>query len=420
VNSEDILDIVAEHFLQSHDYNGISTRRLEEILAISTEELTTHLSALILDGKVELVFGHMVANPAIKADLEMTPNEQIEVLRSGVSPITYVYPSESVLESLVDMSSYGDKPYSKELVLGHAQLKTVFFDLVVLDRYLHDPRYQIQFDDYCGSIHLSDEFHDSSDIADKDKIFLQTFGLGYTEDGGRVVVVFLRYLSNLSPEHQQYWASYQRADDCEMSYEYFQNSILAEFVDHGSLFQAFIEEQSAINCMCEMMGRPPLFRKTYENRPREFSAFSLPTKKNYSDFGHLLDKMLSDNINIDFFENDIELEDRITRDDESIEVRQRGSLSLVEQWLRENIRVADDAVFDDIMTPLKEIRKARQPSAHAVLDDEYDEKYYEMQDDMILKAYKSLRLIRLLFANHPLVDSKCVPDWVYEGRIGHY
>jgi len=47
--------------------------------------------------------------------------------------------------------------------------------------------------------------YESSDTDDRDKVLLDTFGIAYDSNRNRVVVVYLRYLADLNPEHQQIW-----------------------------------------------------------------------------------------------------------------------------------------------------------------------------------------------------------------------
>jgi hypothetical protein len=50
-----------------------------------------------------------------------------------------------------------------------------------------------------------------------------------------------------------------------------------------------------------------LFRETFdeEKRPLEFATMLRPTRRQYLEFAQVLDKMLSDNVNRDFFKGDI-------------------------------------------------------------------------------------------------------------------
>ena len=71
--------------------------------------------------------------------------------------------------------------------------------------------------------------------------------------------------------------------------------------------------------MSEIIGKPNLFKHSYYNeRPKEFGFLLRPTDSEFNDFILLLDKMMSDNINKRFFENDVDLETEEERDDGKI------------------------------------------------------------------------------------------------------
>ena len=52
-----------------------------------------------------------------------------------------------------------------------------------------------------------DEYLKSHAMREHDQVLLQTFGFAYDKDLKRAVAVFLRYLHDLSPEHQRVWAA---------------------------------------------------------------------------------------------------------------------------------------------------------------------------------------------------------------------
>ncbi len=70
-----------------------------------------------------------------------------------------------------------------------------------------------------------------------------------------------------------------------------------------SIFSAFLGELTCLNNLANKIFGINLFHKDFdhENRPKEFTFFFLPTLRNYNEFVLLLDKMISDNINKDFF-----------------------------------------------------------------------------------------------------------------------
>jgi len=54
----------------------------------------------------------------------------------------------------------------------------------------------------------------------------------------------------------------------------------------------------------------------------------------------------------------------------------------------------------------KKIRKMRQKPAHAIQDDIFDMQYFHKQRELIIEAYESMRILRVLLTDHPLVKSR--------------
>jgi hypothetical protein len=90
-----------------------------------------------------------------------------------------------------------------------------------------------------GRISIRDEAGRSSDVHDRDKIFLQTFGIAYDGRRNRVVIVYLRYLADLSPEHQQTWNARAVQGPCEMNSDYARASLYGDLPEHYSAYRAF-------------------------------------------------------------------------------------------------------------------------------------------------------------------------------------
>ncbi len=413
-----MLDLVARFFVDSRDFNGISGRRLLESVTGTPDTVAAALREAIRAGEVTLVSPADFVNPHVKP-WSIPVERQFEALGKGLLGDSCVYPSAALIDAAADLSQYQDRPFSKRLALGEGQLDAVFFDLSVLEFYSADPRYYFRWSDYNGSIGLTEEHHANADPADDS--FLQTFGLGYDDRGERVVVVHLRYLHGLSPEHQQIWNAKLAKRPCKMVYEYYQNSILAEWAESMSFYSAVLLEMRVINEIATAVGRPHLFRETFErDRPREFSTFFRPTLRNYEAFVHTLDKMLSENIDKAFFRGDVGDEEQIARNDGTVEVRVRGTLTMLEDWLRTCWKVREPQYPENIMGALKEVRTLRQKPAHRIVANEYDKEYAAKQDALVQRVYLGLRALRLLLQNYPEAKSVKVPDDLQQGHIKHF
>ena len=422
--TDTITNAVAKFYVDSADFNGIRldelVRLVRDKLDVSEIEAVDTVAILVREGQVSLTFAS-VFNPHIKARPDLPTEEQVAKLRGEPPCEICVYPAEAVVRSAVDVSQYDDRPFAKRLLLGEPQLTTVFFDLQVLDSYYSDPRYYYEFVDYQGRICILTDHYESQDVPKRDKVLLERFGMGYDPDRNRLVVVSLRDLARLSAEHQQVWSTYARSDTHnKMAAEYYEASIQGTWPDSISVYEAILREQALINEMVRLMGKPPLFRRTFETDwPRDFSVLLRPTLKGYFDFVHTMDKMLSDNINKDFFRDDIPLEEEITRKDGKVEVRQHATVSLLDKWLRKTVRLGDDAPYEAIVGPLRRVRQLRQRPAHDLPQDAFDSKYHRDQEELVAEVHQGLTGLCLVLSTHPRVKAAGfrLPDWLEQGKV---
>ena len=331
-----------------------------------------------------------------------------------------IYPSRNHLKGVVPDTLYKDSPYSRELALGAGQLDFRAFDVSVLEFYRNDPRYFYNNNDISGWISVHDEHYESEKMAKSDKALLESFGFCYSEDLDRAVAVYLRYLHDLSPEHQQIWKAKELTGNYELHPDYYRNSILGDWGTRLSIFDAFVLELVIINKMCDAMAKPHLFRKSFENsRPREFGFLLRPTLSEFNAFVHLLDKMMSDNIDKHFFEYDVELEEEEVRKDGKIIVKTKGTIRLLQEWFEKHFYPEDDSPLERIFATFKKVRNIRQKPAHSIKENEFDQEYFKQQRLLMKEAYNAIRTIRLIFANHPRVaaSSPAIHPFLYEGKI---
>ncbi|GAW32074.1 hypothetical protein [Carboxydocella sp. JDF658] len=415
---ENILHEVYSHYTNSSDFNGISLTNLMKLFKLNEVEMKNIIKEMLQNNKITLTFSSVFLNPYIKAFHDLSVEKQITLLDNESTDGICVYPSPHYLKQISSPKYTENEPYSRRLFYGEPHFQPVYFELSVLEKFFNDPRYIVHNDDYSGSIYVRSEFYD--EMQEKDKINLQTFGLAYTEQSERCIIVYLRYLAKLSPDQQQYWKRYEISGKCKQNIDYLRNT-LGEWAENVSIFIAFLEELHHVCEMTKKIGKPPLFRNDYKNnRPKEFAVFLRPTLKNYESFVHSLDKMLSENINKEFFRGDISLEEEIERADGKIEVRTKGTIALLEEWITSRFKPKDPEPMKKLFATLKRIRRERQKPAHSIQEDVYDKKYFKLQDDLIIDAYSAVRTLRLIFANHPLLKSYKVPDWLYEGKITLY
>ncbi len=147
-----------------------------------------------------------------------------------------------------------------------------------------------------------------------------------------------------------------------------------------------------------------------------------PTRRNFDDFVHLLDKMLSENIDRDFFAGDILLERKVQHADGVVVLDRPGSIQLLEEWLDSRYRTGiGEKVGREIFAPMREIRKLRQKPAHALSGDEFDRSLPSQQDELLGRVCRTLTQLRLALSSHPKARNHYTPPaWLDGDRIVFY
>lgn len=326
-----------------------------------------------------------------------------------------LFPTPAHLQSVVPSALYADAPFSRELALGAGQLEHRFFEAAVLARYRDDPRYNYIFD-IDGQISRDDL---------PDGMFLSTMSVGHRVTDGLVVVgVFLKYVDDLASIEQQYWKMHELADreNYRLHPDFVRTHLRAEFPQKLSPFVAMLEEMALVNKMCDAIGYPRLFRKIYESgarakepglrepRPRDFGHLVRPTMKELRDFTAMLDKMLSDNMTDEFFAAEIaEMFHEVPGPEGVLVRRKKRSLELLKEWLDLIVRVDPEGLTVFAHKTVRDIRNARNPDAHSIRDNDYDETIYAKQRKLIMDAYVAVRTIRQSLQGHPLANAAHVP-----------
>jgi len=403
-----ILKQVTDYYLNSRDFNGFPLYKFDN-------NCTDFICQLIDDDNIEVLSSAFVINPHIKAlRLEISKKEQKdEVINNGDSVV--LYPTEIYLKSL---NINTEKPFTKMLIEGHEQLKIIFFNVEILETYFQDPRYKVFWSDYRGSIIISDEFYDEN----IDNEYIRDFGLGYHKKRlyeERVVGVFLGDLADLSLNAQLKWKiNYITSQqDYIINDGFYKNLILGEWIDEVSIYSAVLDEMIVINMMCDNMGIPYLFNKTYDShsydKPDDYRIMFLPTLKNYYSFMQALEKIIVHNINYKTFTTASRFIRSVERKDDKGCLK--GSLLMMSEWLKQNIRTNED-IDELIISPLRTIRKIRQVPAHEIYSNQYDKSLYNKQNKILLGTYKAIRSIRLFFANYPGNKIIKIPEYLVTGE----
>lgn len=415
---EKICSLVEEQYFSSGDFNGYPVYKLISELDVNADDMKT----IIRDGIVnEILTVEIYANTHIKAFSNVPKEKMLECFDSEEFPANmclYIHPNK--LSESEHLTKFAESPYQLELAKGKGQLDYMTFDLSVHEFYRNDPRYTYETDFIHGSICITDEYFESSSVPEKDQIILKTFGFAYDDEMNRYVAVFARYLANLSPEHQQIWKAKEINGSIKLHPDYYASSILGSWGTKMSIFEAFVQELELINKMSQLMGKPHLFHNSFVyDRPKEFGFLLRPTVSEFNSFMLLLDKMMSDNINKKFFENDVEVESEEERSDGKVVIRPKGTIQILAAWIDKFYQTPDPKHVDNMLAAFRKVRKLRQKPAHKVNIDSFDQKLFKEQRKIIIKAYDAVRTLRLMLSNHPAVrvNPPEISDRLYKGEI---
>lgn len=414
---QQLLKEITSFYLKFRDFNGIPVRTLKQPFSATLPLI----KELVAEGLISINYGDRHPNPHILAFEQESIEEQLEKV-DKIDEHTCLYPTKKHLAKVVNKSKYAGKPFQLMLALGEPQLAFKPFDLIVLEHYRNDPRYSFDSDDIHGSLSIKSPYSENGKMYKRDAVFLQTFGFAYTKKlTKRAVAVFVWYLANLSPEHQKLWFNKMLKGKYILHPDYAIAS-MGSWDFKESIFNAFIEELHHINEMVTLMGKPKLFKEEYgkENKPRGFSFLIRPTLKEFNDFTLILDKLISENLNKDFFKGDLKLELEETMKDGRIKVTQKGTVTLLGEWIN-RVCFPDPKPKDEMLATFRTVRHLRQHPAHAIDEDIFDQKYFKKQRKLMIEAYGAIRTLRLIFANHPKVKGyDKIPDWLFKGEISTY
>ena len=414
-----ILSLVTDHYLKS-EFNGLSCSVVQRVMELGDRELRRAVRSLIADGMLDINFGQNFGNIAIRAWSLGSIEMQLQKFDTSEPMDFILYPALSHLKRAASRKFRGQS-FTRELAFGRGQLEPEFFDVSVLEFYRNDPRYYYRCNSVSGQISVSDAFYASSAMAESDKVLLQTFGFGFDDQMNRYVAAYLIYLSRLSPEHQRIWNAKRITVPCTLHPDYYSSTIRGWWPEKVIIFDAFRRELRHINRICVLLGWRPLFKRDFvEEGLRDFCFLLRPTLKEFDGFIHLLDKMISDNIDPQFFVGKVELEtEKERRKDGKVIVTKKATLSLLNDWLLDagdwNPETAN--IVKRIMAPLREVRTMRRRPAHAIDENVFDQSYLKQQRELMVRIYDSVQSIRQIFYSHPNVQGYEVESMLLDGKI---
>jgi hypothetical protein len=394
-----IADVLAKYWLEENPYCGLSS---SEIRGRLPGKLGTHTTARALGAALS----------------RMEKRGEISTRKTAGG--AWAYPKRPLLEPRDPLAHADVGVYTRELRLGGVQYERRFFQRQVLDRYLQDPRYKVEEWGSGGTLGIRDRFYLDPDTPPQDRVGIQSYGVAYKGDGTQAVAVPLIDLGRLSKEHQQHWASWEIHESLSLDADYYRQEFEGEWTDRVSPFDAMLQELREINRLCDLIGYPHLFRTTFDDEIIPgYGWLTKATSHALEEFIRLLDRLLSDNMQREFFDADgIPLSEEIKRKDGTIECRNKGSIRLLEEFVRRHFRLQEPEVLDELVDALRDVRRRRGRPSHAVTDNVHEPGVLAEQKEIMGKVYDAVRSLRLMFMLYPKASSYRPPDWLQKGRIG--
>lgn len=408
---KEILTSALDNYLQSRDFNGMGVARLTHAGDVEL------IKELIADGRLDLIRGDGHPNPHIKAFEAEPIDVQLEKIdKAGLAGCLYPTP---LLLAEHGAGASEAAPYTRALKQGAPQLSFRAFDLRALEWYRNDPRFDFDVDDIHGRILQKDGTQVADRAVVQDGLEFFEFGFAYDEEMHRAIAAFVRYLHDLPEELQIQMAVHELDGSYRLHPDFFRTQIIGDFPERMSIYDAFLEEKKQINRFCAQMGKPPLFRTEFGElkRPHGFGILIRPTKKEFRDFALLLDQLLSDDLNRDFFKGDVNLNRNLTDEEGNPVTQSKGTIQLLEEWISKKFKPTDPEPMKKMFADFRSVRNVRQKPAHKVEDNEFDQKYVAEQRDLISSAYGAVHTLRMVLENHPATRKDEVPDYLRAAKV---
>jgi hypothetical protein len=216
--------------------------------------------------------------------------------------------------------------------------------------------------------------------------------------------VFLKHLAALPGEHQEHWQG-KLIDEKYALHPDYVDVALGISEPKLSMFDAFIAELVLINQMCRRMGRPALFLKVPESNASRPVDFKVPLRSSFDEFvGFVcaLDSLMSENINRDFFLDDV------------AQAKKKGGPRLLEDWLTERFE-PHKLMIQRLANQFKLVRRLRQRIATKTRGSAYNGESYKRQRELLTDSYQALRSLRTVLGRDSNAQSVSIPQPISDG-----
>ncbi|MGP9490033.1 hypothetical protein CIK76_13110 [Glutamicibacter sp. BW80] len=395
--ARDLLKTVKKRYLKSGDFNGLHIR-----FDCSSSDKIRAVVELVEFGLVQVVGPADYMNIHIRPwPSRRTPAVQIEELRelSGDDYGVALYPMAKAMNGAKLPKRYENAPFSRAMARGRSTLELAFFSADVLEGYRNDARFRFGMGDFGINFGLSDEAYDDNQ-PDRDHVGMMHLGFAYDmshydpEDPespiNRRVAAFYGDLKDLTPEHQQRWASFQVEADNVDPHPVWYGTQMGSWPDGIGPFTRLTQELENINNLFENVWEGKLF-KTNEP-PDDFGWILRADQREWDHFIHSFDKLLSENI-------DSKALDRAGVPKKNPAGQPLGTLMRLEMFMTINCVEPDNAKW--ALAPLRGVRAARQKPAHALRSNVTDRTFVRKQKRLMRDVNEVLINIRQWLASHP-------------------
>lgn len=414
MKKEILLEKITRYYLDSGDYNGLPSTKLN-----SSEK--EGLIDLLSNGKVFILTESNDVNIYInRLNAFESTDKQIESVQNN--EFYTIYPAQSHLKTIQITEN---KPFSKMLAQGMEQLHILYFSVEVLIAYAAVPKYRFFDHGYSGTITLDLPDYDDFDPIHSD--YIKHYGMAYPSNGpidsDRAIAVFVRDLAHLNDRAQSKWYAYLLPDqEAFIVNSRFLNTLLLEdWSTEYWIFNALLDEINYINKICIAIGLPHLFKFDKDltkeltmDDPRlsDYRILLEPTLKRYNEFVVILEKIVVQSLNYKFFEKDAPPIKAITTRDANN--NKKGSITLLDEWIAANYyhecQDGIDSFKKCVTRSFRDLRNKRQAPAHEFTATEYKKEYYKQQNELVLEIYEALNSLRLIFSDHPRANNIPLPN----------
>ena len=403
-----LLGEVRKFYLSSHDFNGLPLRGGVDasIIEAATQLVSAGLLQVVAEG-VDFPNPHIRPWPSKRTVADQ--GDSLEALkRDNASSDVCLYPTPLGMKGVRLPKRFAGRPYEIDIAKGQGVLELAYFTPDVLEFYRNDPRYHCRINDFSVDMSVTDSVYGDHGEPEKDKVSLAHIGFAYDlsryvrDDDmsliSRRVAVFSGDLASLSPEHQQRWRTFSVTNSGLKPHPEWWANQMGHWGDGIGPFSRMFVSIKEINDLFANITGEKLFK--VEEMPDDYGWLLRSSEREWDDFIHMTDKLLSEGLRSDAFEAL-----GIPAKDEQgsiIGTLRRLELLMLKSKIKEEVARKCLASF-------REVRSARQRPAHSLRANITDDTVVHKQVALMHRINESLKCIRFWLESHP--NNK---DWVPE------